>query len=102
MRLGIWAAALMGATLFAAPLAATAQTSAGETVFSTRCKACHEPAIDRAPNRTALSSYQPAQIVQALTNGVMAPMAQGLSDADKAAVAAYLTTPQAGPDAHPQ
>ncbi|MGZ6019531.1 MAG: outer membrane protein assembly factor BamB family protein [Phenylobacterium sp.] len=101
MRLGIWAAALMGATLFAAPLAATAQTSAGETVFSTRCKACHEPAIDRAPNRVTLSAMPPAQIVTALTSGVMTPMAQGLSQADKEAVAAFLTTAQAGPDAHP-
>jgi polyvinyl alcohol dehydrogenase (cytochrome) len=74
---------------------------AGEAVFNARCKSCHEPAIDRAPNRAALSAYPPAQIVQALTSGVMTPMAQGLSDADKQAVAAYLTTPQEGPEAHP-
>ena len=70
-------------------------------MFNARCKSCHEPAIDRAPNRTTLSTYQPAQILQALTGGAMAPMAQGLSDADKQAVAAYLTTAQAGPEAHP-
>ncbi|HEX3363932.1 PQQ-binding-like beta-propeller repeat protein [Phenylobacterium sp.] len=97
------AAAAVGAALLATPLVASAQAAAGgEAVFNARCKSCHEPAIDRAPNRTTLSTYQPAQILQALTGGVMAPMAQGLSDADKAAVAAYLTTPVAGPDAHPQ
>ena len=97
-------AAAMGVAVLGAPAAAMAQSPAasGEAVFSARCKSCHEPAIDRAPNRTALSAYPPAQIVQALTSGVMTPMAQGLSQADKEAVAAYLTTAQAGPEAHPQ
>jgi polyvinyl alcohol dehydrogenase (cytochrome) len=101
MKTWIWAAAaVVGAALLSVPTASMAQ-AAGETVFNTRCKACHEPAIDRAPNRTTLSAYPPAQIVTALTTGVMTPMAQGLSDADKQAVAAYLTTPVAAPDAHP-
>ena len=75
--------------LAAAPLTARAQ-SAGEGLFNARCKACHEPAIDRAPDRATLATLQPATIVDALTNGVMKPMAAGLSDADKQAVAAYL------------
>ena len=105
MKVWIWAAAAaVGAAMLSAPGVSMAQSAqdAGETVFNARCKACHEPAIGRAPNRAALSSYQPAQIVQALTSGVMVPMAQGLSPADKDAVAAYLTTPQAAPEAHPQ
>jgi polyvinyl alcohol dehydrogenase (cytochrome) len=102
MRMWTWAAvAAVGAALLSLPTASMAQ-GAGEAVFNARCKSCHEPAIDRAPNRTALSAYPPAQIVQALTSGVMTPMAQGLSDADKKAVAAYLTTAQAGPEAHPE
>ena len=72
----IWAAAF--------PLAARAQ-SAGEGVFTARCKGCHEPAIDRAPSKATLAAYPAAQIVDALTNGVMKPMAAGLSDEDKAA-----------------
>jgi polyvinyl alcohol dehydrogenase (cytochrome) len=97
------AAAAVGVLLLAGPLAANAQAPAnGEAVFNARCKSCHEPAIDRAPNRTVLSTYQPAQILQALTGGAMTPMAQGLSDADKAAVAAFLTTPQLPTEAHPQ
>ena len=102
MKAWIWAAAAaVGAVLLSAPGVSMAQ-GAGETVFTTRCKSCHEPAIDRAPNRAALSSYPPAQIVQALTTGVMTPMAQGLSPEDKEAVAAFLATAQAGPEAHPQ
>jgi polyvinyl alcohol dehydrogenase (cytochrome) len=104
MKASMWAAAAaLGAAMLGAPASSVAQPApgGGEAVFTARCKSCHEPAIDRAPNRTTLSAYQPAQIVQALTTGVMTPMAQGLSDADKQAVAAYLTTAPAGPEAHP-
>lgn len=84
------------ACALALPLAARAQTSpsapsAGEAVFDAHCKGCHEPAIERAPNRATLATMPPATIVDALTTGVMRPMAAGLSDADKQAVAAYLT-----------
>ncbi|HEX3366150.1 PQQ-binding-like beta-propeller repeat protein [Phenylobacterium sp.] len=91
MRPPIWMAALAALALpVAAPLAAHAQ-DAGEGVFNTRCKACHDPNIDRAPSKATLATYPAAQIVDALTNGVMKPMAAGLSDVDKQAVAAYLT-----------
>ena len=60
-------------------------------MFNAHCKMCHEPNIDRAPSKATLATYPPAQIVDALTNGVMKPMAAGLSDQDKQAVAAYLT-----------
>ena len=91
MRLQTWISTLVMALGLALPLAAHAQ-GGGEAVFNTRCKACHEPAIDRAPNRTTLGALPAATIVDALTNGVMKPMAAGLSDADKQAVAAYLTS----------
>src|SRR4051812_1912319 len=79
----------------AAPLAARAQdAAAGEAVFNARCKGCHDPNIDRAPSKATLATYPAAQIVDALTNGVMKPMAAGLSDEDKTAVAAYLTGAQ--------
>jgi polyvinyl alcohol dehydrogenase (cytochrome) len=96
MRFSVWVAAAIAVGLVSvtAPHVALAQAPAGpdgEAVFNGRCKACHEPAIERAPNRTALASFRPEQIVEALTNGVMKPMSAGMSDADKAAVAAYLT-----------
>ncbi|HEY3950752.1 PQQ-binding-like beta-propeller repeat protein [Phenylobacterium sp.] len=98
MTFRIWMAALAAAAV-AAPLAAHAQgaAAAGETVFNGRCKGCHDPAIDRAPSKATLSTYPAALIVDALTNGVMKPMAAGLSDEDKAAVAAYLTSQGAAP-----
>ncbi|MFL5295037.1 MAG: PQQ-binding-like beta-propeller repeat protein [Phenylobacterium sp.] len=90
------AAAALACTAIA-PLAHAQDTSAGERVFTTRCKGCHDPNIDRAPSKATLATYPPAQIVDALTNGVMKPMASGLSDEDKQAVAAYLTGAQAPP-----
>ncbi len=92
MNLTRWISATAFAMGLALPLAAHAQdAAAGEQVFNARCKGCHEPAIERAPTKATLSTYPSATIVDALTNGVMKPMAAGLSDADKAAVAAYLT-----------
>ena len=97
MRFANILAACAGLALsVATPLAAGAQTaSAGEAVFNARCKGCHEPNIDRAPSKATLATYPAAQIVEALTNGVMKPMAAGLSDDDKSAVAAYLSAAQA-------
>jgi mono/diheme cytochrome c family protein len=63
----------------------------GEDIFNTRCKDCHEPAVERAPNRDQLGAKTPDEIVTALTTGPMQPMAQGLSPEDKQAVAAFLT-----------
>ena len=96
MALTRWFSAALFALGLGLPLAAHAQDAAvGATVFNARCKGCHEPAIERAPDRATLATMQPANIVDALTNGVMKPMAAGLSDAEKQAVAAYLTAPAA-------
>ena len=66
----------------------------GEAVYNTRCKSCHEPAVERAPSRAELVFHTPADIVTALTTGVMAPMAKGLSRPEIEAVALYLAPGQ--------
>jgi polyvinyl alcohol dehydrogenase (cytochrome) len=71
--------------------AQTPDTGAGKAVFENRCKSCHEPAVGRAPGRADLANRPAADIVTALTSGIMKPMAAGLSQADISAVAAYLT-----------
>ena len=79
----IWISA--GVTTIALSLGAlglaqdASQRPSGETVFNARCKSCHEPAVERAPTRADLAFRAPADIVTALTTGVMAPMAKGLS-----------------------
>jgi polyvinyl alcohol dehydrogenase (cytochrome) len=91
----IWLAglALAGVSAFAAAAQAQPAASSGQQIYETRCQLCHEGGAPRAPSRDDLAQRSPGDIVQTLTSGVMAPMAQGLSDADKQAVAAYLTTP---------
>jgi len=63
----------------------------GERAFDAHCKQCHEPAIDRAPDRSVLRTLPPGQIIEALTNGVMKPMGAALSADEKQSIAAYLT-----------
>ncbi len=63
----------------------------GQAIFEERCKACHDPAVDRAPTREELAARPPADIIAALTTGPMVPMAEGLTAEDKQAVAAYVT-----------
>ena len=72
----------------------SAQRPSGETVFNAHCKTCHEPAVERAPTRAELAFRAPADIVTALTTGVMAPMAKGLSRPEIEAVALYLAPGQ--------
>jgi polyvinyl alcohol dehydrogenase (cytochrome) len=94
----IWIAA--GLTTFALGLGAvglaqeSSQRPSGEAVFNARCKTCHDPAVERAPTRAELAFRAPADIVTALTTGVMAPMAKGLSQPEIEAVALFLAPGQ--------
>ncbi|MBS0359931.1 MAG: cytochrome c, partial [Proteobacteria bacterium] len=87
--LGLWAA-LAVAALAHGPAAAQSQ-KIGESIFESRCKSCHEPAVDRAPSRAILRTLPPAAIIEALTSGVMQPMAAGLSADEKQSIATYLS-----------
>ena len=69
---------------------AAAVVAHGAALFQARCASCHDPAIDRAPPKTALARRFPDDIATALKSGVMQPMAVDLSDEDIHAVATYL------------
>ena len=91
MRIFAIAAALVGsAAAWAAAAQEAPQPTAAEALFVAHCKQCHEPAIDRAPPRTAMAERSPADIAQVLTDGPMKPMAAGLSADEIRALAAYL------------
>ena len=92
VRTWLFGVAVAAAAGFAVSAHAQSPDAAGQQVYETRCKACHEGGAARAPSRADLGQRAPGDIVQALTSGIMQPMAQGLSDADKQAVAAYLTS----------
>lgn len=84
---GVWLVTIVPALA----LAQTPTPTEGETLFNAQCKSCHEPAIEHAPTRAELAIRPRQDIVAALTNGKMAPMAQGLSAAQIQAIASYLT-----------
>jgi polyvinyl alcohol dehydrogenase (cytochrome) len=63
----------------------------GQKVYEENCKACHEGAVKKAPHRLMLGMMLPASIERALTSGVMRAQAEGLSPADRKAVAAFIT-----------
>jgi len=75
-----------------------------EALFQSRCAGCHEPAVERAPARAMIAQMTPGQIAGAL-DGVMAPMAAGLSGEEKQGLASYLgasaSRPQAAAGAAP-
>lgn len=69
----------------------TSFKSHGKELFAKRCASCHDPAQGRAPDKAALGQRSPEELIQALTAGPMAPMAQGLADMDMVAVAYFVT-----------
>ncbi|WP_293905174.1 PQQ-binding-like beta-propeller repeat protein [Phenylobacterium sp.] len=71
---------------------AQAPAAAGQAVFAARCKACHDPAVERAPSLADLAQRPAADVLKALTTGIMKPMAGGLSPADLDAVTAYIAS----------
>jgi polyvinyl alcohol dehydrogenase (cytochrome) len=68
-----------------------ASSGPGQAVFDRQCAACHAVANASAPTREALRALTPEAIVNALTNGKMAVQGSALSEADRRAVAEFLT-----------
>jgi polyvinyl alcohol dehydrogenase (cytochrome) len=81
----------MTAATVGAAQPAAAQPVNGEALFASRCKSCHDPAVGRAPGKLELLVTARREIFNAVANGVMSPMAQGLSKEEIEAIAAYLT-----------
>jgi len=79
----------------AGAVAARAQTTAPEpaldALFDKSCASCHDhPETTRAPDRAALRLISPEGIYKALSSGAMVPMAAGVPDAQKRALAEYI------------
>lgn len=91
MRFPGLAAALTAVLAAAVALAAAAPAPDGKALWAERCAGCHENATGRTPTRAVLESNPPGFIVSALTTGIMVPMAEGLTGADKDAIARYIS-----------
>jgi polyvinyl alcohol dehydrogenase (cytochrome) len=68
-----------------------AANKAGEALYQQRCAACHEGALPRAPNRARLRQMSPENMRLALLGGSMAVEGLGLSTAQIADLAEFLT-----------
>src|SRR4029079_11140207 len=85
------------ALIVAGPVLAAATAPAtspdGASLSHQRCATCHDNPDDssRAPAKSALASRTPNEIFDILAHGAMAPMAEGLRDADLDAVALQVT-----------
>jgi mono/diheme cytochrome c family protein len=64
--------------------------AAGEGVFQARCHMCHGTGMGGAPLMEKLSTLAEPAIIEKMTSGTMAPMSAGISDADKASIAAFI------------
>ncbi|MCU1246081.1 MAG: cytochrome oxidase Cbb3, partial [Acidobacteria bacterium] len=73
--------------------AGSAEISAGQKVYASRCTLCHDHATGRTPTRTQLQSHSAAEIVRSMTTGLMRSQAVGLKPAELRAVASFLTAP---------
>lgn len=63
----------------------------GGAVFRETCAACHGGGAARAPDAASLSFLAPQSVLRALTTGRMQAQGAGLSQAQKVAVAEFLT-----------
>jgi polyvinyl alcohol dehydrogenase (cytochrome) len=64
----------------------------GGEIYLQNCASCHENGVGHAPQRNLFPYMSPQSIYRALTDGAMKAQGQGLSDADKVAVAEFLST----------
>ena len=78
--------------LLTLPIAAMAS----EALYETRCAACHDGAVKKAPHRSMIALLPPEAIVKAMTTGIMREEAAGLTDEQKQALGAHLSNDPAG------
>lgn len=69
----------------------TATNKAGEALYKQRCAMCHEGAVPKAPNRAALKQMSAENVRLALVSGSMAVQGLGLTTAQIADLAEFLT-----------
>src|SRR5262245_59213222 len=70
----------------------------GEKVYEQRCAACHSGNVPRAPQLNVLKQKDPEDILDALLTGVMKFLGMGMPDAERRAVAEFITGKQLGED----
>ena len=88
MRVALTAAAWV---LAAAPFAAQTGSGDGPSLYAAHCTRCHDGGSPRVPSRTTIAQLTPARVVVALETGTMHTQGASLSDAERRAIAVFVT-----------
>jgi polyvinyl alcohol dehydrogenase (cytochrome) len=85
--------ALAAPTLASGGVAQDSVTGNGAALYAARCASCHDDgAVSRVPSRVVIGALPADRIVQALTTGVMQVQGETLSESERRAIAAFLST----------
>jgi polyvinyl alcohol dehydrogenase (cytochrome) len=68
----------------------------GASLYQQRCASCHDNPTGRTPAKAVIANNTRAFIATTLLEGIMRPMATGLSPHEMASIAAYLATRKGG------
>lgn len=68
----------------------------GAKVYEEKCASCHNGQVMRAPQLQALKTKSPEEVLDALLTGPMVFLGMGMADAERRAVAEYITGKQLG------
>src|SRR5262245_63280347 len=71
--------------------AVSAQAQDGAAVYAQACSICHDGGVVRAPARRALTEMTPERIVASLETGAMRAQGASLTDAQRRAIAVFLS-----------
>ncbi len=84
-----------------AMIASTCWGADGAALYAQRCARCHEQVQGHVPSRQSLANRSAINIVMTLKAGSMQPQAEGLSQDDASAIAAFLTADAPKPALRP-
>lgn len=79
----------IAALLLSPALVLSAEDAA--SIYQKSCAPCHDGGADRAPSREALHAMSPERVLAAMESGPMISMANRRSEADRRALAEFLT-----------
>jgi polyvinyl alcohol dehydrogenase (cytochrome) len=82
---------IAGSALLLAMMTASAQAESGATLYQEKCSGCHDRPNERTPSRQRLAERSSDEVMIALDRGSMKEQGAALSDADRRAVALFLT-----------
>ena len=70
----------------------------GPALYKKSCAVCHDAGVERAPSRETLHAMTPRQVLAAMESGAMISMAASLTEAERRAIAEFVTAKSLGQD----